>query len=99
MRAGASAHTTLTRCFAARVTSTTPSWTSSTNSPPSHLSLPDLKQNYVMAGENVYGHMSAKGNALIAALIAEKLRTSVELRTIAPLNCGPRACTTATRAP
>ena len=62
-------------------------------------SLSDLKQNYVMAGENVYGHMSAKGNALIASLIAEKLRTSVDLRTIAPLNCRPRACTTATRAP
>ena len=63
------------------------------------VSLPDLKQNYVMASENVYGHMSAKGNALIASLIAEKLRTSVDLRTIAPLNCRPRACTTATRAP
>ena len=49
-------------------------------------SLSDLKQNYVMAGENVYGHMSAKGNALIASLIAEKLRTSVDLRTIAPLS-------------
>jgi hypothetical protein len=49
-------------------------------------SLPDLKQNYVMAGENVYGHMSAKGNALIVSLIAEKLRTSVDMRTIAPLS-------------
>jgi hypothetical protein len=48
-------------------------------------SLEDLKQNYVMAGENVYGHMSAKGNALVAALIAEKLRASVDLRTLAAL--------------
>jgi lysophospholipase L1-like esterase len=48
-------------------------------------SLPDLKQNYVMAGENVYGHMSAKGNALVASLIAEKLRASVDLRTLSAL--------------
>jgi hypothetical protein len=48
-------------------------------------SLPDLKQYYVMAGENVYGHMSAKGNAFIASLIAEQLRALVDLRTLSAL--------------
>jgi hypothetical protein len=48
-------------------------------------SLSHLKQNYVMAGENVYGHMSAKGNALVAELIAEKLKAAVDLRTLVAL--------------
>ena len=49
------------------------------------VALSDLKQHYMMRG-GVYRHMSARGNALIASLIAEKLRTVVDLRTLAPLS-------------
>lgn len=47
-------------------------------------SLSELQQNYVMAGANTYGHMSAQGNALVASLIAEKMRASLDLQSLAP---------------
>jgi hypothetical protein len=55
------------------------------------VALSDLKQYYVDG--DLDAHMSANGNALIASLIAEKLRATVDLRTLAPLadaaNPGP----------
>jgi hypothetical protein len=45
-----------------------------------------LKENYVMSPDRrVFGHMSTKGNAFIAALIARELRRSTDLAALAPV--------------
>jgi hypothetical protein len=44
-----------------------------------------LRQYYVMSPDGAFGHMSAKGNGLIASLIADRLRSSVELDLVAAL--------------
>jgi hypothetical protein len=54
-------------------------------------SLEPLKQLYVMSPEGNHGHMSAKGNALIAGLLAERLNGVAQVAAAAALDAAPDA--------